>query len=188
LDNGQDTGKAVEDVDRLERARTALTVVSGLNLQQKVFTLRLLMGDKPTEAARYAGYKSPEKQGPRLAKNPKVTAVLDQYHHGYAMTIAETEIRLSQQGRALYADFIKPVPKSKEVYVDLRGLLRAGLGHLIKKINWDKHGNQVVEFYDAQTALVNIARIHGMFKDNLNLDLDLSRLSDEELNALDDAL
>jgi phage terminase small subunit len=65
-------------------------------------------------------------------------------------------------------------------------LLQAGqrgkLG-LIKKYSLDDKGKVTIELYDAQAALHLLGRNHGLFSDT-NLNVDLSTLSDEQLDEL----
>lgn len=72
--------------------------------------------------------------------------------------------RLAEQARAGYADFINEAGD-----VDLGALLAAGKGHLIKKTRKDKDQNVIVEFYDAQAALVQVGRHFGLFTDNVDV-------------------
>ncbi|MEX2670755.1 MAG: hypothetical protein WD294_01455 [Phycisphaeraceae bacterium] len=46
--------------------------------------------------------------------------------------------------------------------MNLRGLHEAGLAHLVKATRLDAQGRLNVEFYDAQAALVQIAKARGL--------------------------
>ena len=52
--------------------------------------------------------------------------------------------------------------------VDLEAMKRDGKMHLVKKIKPTRFGNEV-EFFDGQTALLNIGRHHKLFTDGLDL-------------------
>lgn len=54
-------------------------------------------------------------------------------------------------------------------WIDLHGLDEAGLKHLIRGIKWDRNGNQIVEFHDAQKALELLGRHHRLFADRMEL-------------------
>jgi hypothetical protein len=101
------------------------------------------------------------------------------------MSADEVLDRLSQQGRAEYSAYF-----DEDGAVDLKALLAAGKGHLVKGTKPTKYGLEV-EFYDAQTALVQLGRKHGLFQDKVTGDLtitqrpDLSGLTDEELAAIE---
>lgn len=81
----------------------------------------------------------------------------------------------------LYAPYIDTTP-----FVDLDAMRSDGMMHLVKGIKNTKDGLQV-EFYDAQSALVHIGKNHVLFTDkseSVNYDVDLSKLTDEQLERL----
>jgi len=79
----------------------------------------------------------------------------------------EVLVRLAQQARAEYADYLRP-----DGTVDLEQMLADGKGHLIKGTKWDnRSGKLTVEFYDAQAALVHIGKHLGIFKEMQGLDI-----------------
>ena len=49
--------------------------------------------------------------------------------------------------------------------VDMAKLKDKGLTHLIKKFKHNPKGGIEVEFYDAQSALVHLGKVHGLFID-----------------------
>lgn len=116
-------------------------------------------GFNATEAARRAGYKWPDKIGPR--KKGKFQALIDAELKRRAMGADEVLARLSDIGRAEYADYI-----TKSGQVDLEELIADGKAHLIKGTKFvGKDADQlVVEFYDAQMALAKLGKAHGLFK------------------------
>lgn len=162
---------------RRGRAETAINqVVSKLSAIQRTFVIEYLVHGNATRAAEAAGYKYPDKQGPRLRHNSKIQAAIDEYFYQQEMSAGEVVARLSQQAKAQYGEYLRYDHIRAEVYCDLEQLLADGLGHLIKKVGYERTGSdsavQVVEFYDAHTALVDIGRYHGLFKDKTDITSD----------------
>ncbi len=114
-----------------------------------------------TEAARRAGYSYPDKAGPAVKK--ALAAEIQAELEARLMSADEALDRLGEQARAEYAGYLS-TGKDGQVYVDMARLLADGKGHLVKGVKPTAHG-QVIEFYDAQTALVHIGRHHGLFTD-----------------------
>jgi hypothetical protein len=79
-----------------------------------------------------------------------------------AMQADEVLARLAEQARAEYASYL-----NDDGTVDLQRMIEDGKAHLIKGTKWDRHGNLVVEFHDAQAALVHIGRHLKLFTDNM---------------------
>lgn len=153
---------------RRGRVETAVNgVVSSLSAMQRTFLVEYLLTGNATRAAEAAGYTHPDKQGPRLRHNDKIQAAIDEYFHRQEMSAGEVIARLSQQAKAEYGRYLRWDSVCREVVCDLEMLLADGLGHLIKKVGYERTGSQtavqVVEFYDAHTALVDVARYHGLF-------------------------
>lgn len=189
----QTEAEARAEAARRGRMETAVNgVVSSLSAMQRTFLVEYLLTGNATRAAEAAGYAHPDKQGPRLRHNDKIQAAIDEYFHQQEMSAGEVIARLSQQAKAEYGRYLRWDPQRSEVVCNLEALLADGLGHLIKKVGYERTGSetavQVVEFYDAHTALVDVGRYHGLFKDSVNLSVDVTRLSDEELDELDSKL
>lgn len=119
-----------------------------------------------TEAARLAKYKGNRVTlaaiGYENFKKPHIQAYIQKRLQESAMSADEVLHRLGEQARAEYSDYIL-----SNGTVDLLRLIEDGKAHLIKSIKYDRHGNRVVEFYDAQTALLNIGKHHGLFTDKI---------------------
>ncbi len=158
---------------QLDAIRDTLNVVSTLQKQQREWLAYYLLHGNATRAAAQVGYSYPDKQGPRLRKNPKIQAAIDEYFSSQEMAAAEVVARLSQQARAEYGKYLYWDETRQEVFCNLKQLLADGKGHLIKKVGYERTGRddavQVVEFYDAHQALVDIGRYHGLFKDRTDL-------------------
>lgn len=170
---GQGEQRAQSEAARLAYIEDRMAVVSTLSTMQRRFVVRYLLHGNASRAADEAGYKYPDKQGSRLRQNDKIQNAIDEYFYAQEMSAAEVVARLSEQAKAAYGRYLYYDEAKKEVYCDLRALLAAGLGHLIKKVGYDRTGTdsavQVVEFYDAHQALVDVARIHGLFKERTEL-------------------
>ncbi len=158
---------------QLDAIRDTLNVVSTLQKQQREWLAYYLLHGNATKAAEQVGYSYPDKQGPRLRKHPKIQAAIDEYFSSQEMAAAEVVARLSQQARAEYGKYLYWDEARQEIFCDLKQLLADGKGHLIKKVGYERTGRddavQVVEFYDAHQALVDIGRYHGLFKDRTDL-------------------
>ncbi len=137
--------------------------VSTLSKMQRECLYWYLRGETITESARRTGYKHPEKSGPRLRRTKKFQSAVDEYFHEQEMAAVEVVARLSQQARAEYAKYYTP-----DGSVDLEEMLADGKGHLIRKISYGREGQRVVEFYDAQSALVHVGRYHAIFTEKLD--------------------
>lgn len=155
------------------------------------------IGDGPArfnayEAARQAGYQSP-KDANRILYREHVRRIIVKEFDRLGMGREESIARISEMARAKYADFIQPNGD-----VDLEGLLEAGYGFLIKKIEKDSRGNiKSVEFYDAAFALDRIFKILGVYVNKTELSgpnggpieiASLEDLSPEEIELRAEAL
>lgn len=137
-----------------------------------------------TEAARRAGYKHPNKQGPALKK--KLKAEIDARLDELAMPANEVLARLAEQGRGDLLEFVNDAG-----LLDLEKLRASGKSHLIKKfkVTQDALGRlrTEIELYDGQHALELIGKKHGLFRERheysgtVKLETDLSRALDRLL-------
>lgn len=170
LDEAQATEATIPEraeAAKRQRVETAVhSTVSALTPQQRTFLVEYLITNNATGAARAAGYKNPNKDGPRLRKEPFILAALNDYFSGAEMSAKEVVARLSEQARAEYAPYFRI--RGDVGYIDLPQLLADGKGHLVKGIK-DTQWGQQVEFYDAHTALVDVGRVHGIFTDKTDV-------------------
>lgn len=113
-----------------------------------------------TEAARLAGYKWPDKIGPRkLAKfKDEITECIDEL----VMSADEALIRISEIARGVWGQYV-----DGNGNVDIESIVADGKAHLIHSVTYTKDGTPVYKFYDAQGALRDIAKIHGKFVDKV---------------------
>lgn len=127
-----------------------------------------------TKAAIRAGYskKTARQQASRLLTRVDIKAEIERRLAEQTMSANEVLARLAQHGRGDMRDFIGKSPRALAQHPD---------GNLIKKIEhtivttWDKDGKPEteekikLELYDAQAALVQIGRKHGLFMDKTDL-------------------
>ena len=157
-----------------------------LRAKRRVFVEHYLRTFNGTESAKRAGYsaRSAHVLAHRLLAEPAIQEAIKARLAELKMGTDEVLLRLSEQARAEYAEYL-----GDEGTVDLARMLADGKGHLIKGTKWDRGGNLVVEFYDAQAALVHIGKAAGMFKDGagvnveVNFDLDTWQRQREERRA-----
>jgi len=134
--------------------------------KQRVWLEEYLKCWNATEAARRANYTHPNKRGPEnLAKfKAEISERLDEV----VMSADEVLARLAEQARCEYATYIGDDGK-----VDLAQLKADDKMYLVKCIKETRYGQQV-EFYDGQTALVQIGKHHGLFVDRFVGEIDTS--------------
>jgi hypothetical protein len=120
-------------------------------------------GFNATEAARRADYKWPDKQGPEKAK--KFEKEIAARMADLVMDADEALARISEMARGEWGKYVK-----EDGTLDIQKLVADGKGYLVKKIRETRDGKEY-EFYDAQGALRDIAKIHGKFVDRSEVDL-----------------
>jgi len=123
--------------------------------KQKAWLEEYLKCWNATEAARRANYAHPNKRGPEnLAKfQEEIESRLSEL----VMSANEALARLSEMARGEWGKYVR-----EDGTLDIRQLVQDGKGYLVKKIKETKDGREY-EFYDAQRALVDIAKAHGVF-------------------------
>jgi hypothetical protein len=128
------TTEQTAEANRRIEVEDALSVISTLSGLQRRFLVEYLSAEKPnaTAAAERVGYKTPNKQGPRLLQNPKIRAAIDEYFHAYEMSAREVIARLSDQARGSLGDFLD-IGSDYEPTLNLGKARREGKLHLLKK-------------------------------------------------------
>jgi phage terminase small subunit len=166
----------------LDNVRTQLMALSK---KRQAFINEYLQCFNATEAAIKAGYskKTAHSIGWEILRIPEVADFISKRLGESAMSADEVLLRLAEHARSDYSKYIK-----RDGYVDLGSLILDGKGHLIKGIKETKYGTQV-EFYDSQSALVTLAKHHGLLTDRIqqqtvNLDFDVNTLSVEQIKRL----
>lgn len=140
------------------------------------------------ESAIEAGYspKHAASIASRLLKEKEVREYIDSRLSEKCMAANEVLVRLAEQARGEASRYLR-TRADGEPWIDIESAIEDGKAHLIKGISRDKHGNVVVETYDAHAALVDLGRVHKLFTDKSEVTHDLSRLTDAELDAIIEA-
>lgn len=107
-----------------------------------------------TEAARRAGYKWPNKNGP--ANKVKFADEIKAHIEEIQMGADEVLIRLAEQARGDHSKYMTPIG------IDIKALIEDGKAHLIESIKPNQYGKEI-RFYNAQSALQLIGKHHGLF-------------------------
>jgi hypothetical protein len=144
----------------------------GLTDKQQLFALEYAASLNGTEAAARAGYSGDRNTLGVVAfenlRKPKVRAEIDRLLKERTLQANEVLSRLADQARGIPADCFNV--HGKLIGVDFEKLKEYGLLHLVKKVSYDRDGRPVVEFYDAQAALVHLGKHHGLFAERLEDD------------------
>lgn len=155
-----------------------------LTNKQKAFIEHYLECWNGTEAARKAGYKGNDNTlaaiGSQNLRKLNIKRRVQDRLDAKAMSANEILDRLAQHARGDISDYINDFG-----YLDFERLKKDGKAHLVKKyiISPTAKGMKVhVEAYDAQSALVQLAKAQGLFTERrINLDIDMENLSVEQL-------
>lgn len=134
-----------------------------LTRKQRAFVEYYLACWNATEAARRAGYSHPNKQGPRLLVNVGIAAEIERRLAEMAMSANEVLFRLTEQARFDMGDILT-IP-GQWPYIDIQKAKRLRKTRVLKKIKVRDDGGLEVEAYDAQAALVQLGKYHGLFVD-----------------------
>lgn len=151
-------------------------MANGLNERQKKFAEEYVICLNASEAARRAGYQGEDESiwvtASRLLRNAKVRAHVDKLLSEQSASRAEIIGRLTSIARSDMGDFIDPATLT----VNMRQAKENGLTHLVKKIkqtiiSQDDRQTEIFEFelHDAQTALVHLGKVHGIFNEKTEL-------------------
>lgn len=135
--------------------------------KQAMFVECYLTTFNATEAAKQAGYagdrNSLATRGHANLKCKEIDEAISARMKEAAMGADEVMMRLAEQGRASYAEYI-----GSDGSVNFEKIIKDKKAHLIKSIKHTPYGKNV-EFYDAQAALQLIGRHHKMFVDKTEL-------------------
>jgi len=136
-----------------------------LTNKQQVFVNQYLTCWNASEAARIAEYAHPGSQGHRLLNNVEIAEEIKRRVDEMAMSADEVLIRLSEHARASIADFVEFKPGINEPYLNMKQAAEQGKLGAVKKFKYDSNGHPEIELHDAQAALVQLGRVHGLFTD-----------------------
>lgn len=150
-------------------------IAGKLTGRQRVFVEAYLTTWNAVEAARQAQYKHPEKVCYRLMKYPHIAEAIAERLSEKAMAADEVLARLAEQARSNLADFV--IFKDGELILNDREI--RARGHLVKKLAITKYG-PLIELYDAQTALIALAKRHGLLVDRSENRIDFIEMTLDE--------
>ena len=156
-----------------------------LTPMQRIFISEYLATWNATKAATKAGYseKTAYSQGARLLKNVEVAAAIDAELGKRALTANEVLARLADHARGTADDFLVVVGDD-DASIAMPNFARAKAAnklHLVKQFKIDKEGAISFQLYDAQKALVTLARIHRLLQSNKDAEDDTDDISDEDI-------
>lgn len=104
--------------------------------------------------------------GHRLRHRPRVAAEIERHLQAAQLASGEVLALLSDQARGDLGRYLSLTEAGVPAF-DLEQLQRDGQTHLIKKIKRGADGTLTIEFHDSQAALDKLARVHGLYKDQL---------------------
>ena len=135
----------------------------GVRDRERLFVEEYLRGWNANEAARRAGYGTPEKAAPRVLHRPSVQAAIRQRISEKAMSADEVLLRLAEMARGDMGDFLTDGGS-----INIAKAREAGKLHLVKSFTeaGDKSGARI-ELYDAQAALEKVGKALGLFKERV---------------------
>lgn len=116
-----------------------------------------------SEAARLAGYSDPGQSGWMNKKNIEIQDEIDRRLAAHSLSSTEVLSRLAEQARGP-SEFIEWLDPSRP-YVNIERAKALNKLHLVKSIKYTNSGQCIVEFYDAQAALVQLGRYHKLWTD-----------------------
>ena len=149
-----------------------------LNYRQRVFVANYLgeSSGSAADAARKAGYRWPETQGPRLLKNSEIRAAVAARMETAAISADEILARLADTATSDIMDFIE-VDGTDNWKVDLKRIKRLGLGHLVKRLRKNKDGSSDIELEPRVAALIKLGEHYNLWKVETQAQLNLVELA-----------
>ncbi len=156
-----------------------------LNYRQRLFVAAFLdearAAGNATEAARLAGYLSPEKYGCRVLSHPAVRASIAARLGAVALESDESLARLSELASSDIGEIIDIGEDGKTFSIDIAKAKRLKRTGSIRKLKFrretrqDRDGTPIitdfveVELYSKLDALDKLCRYHGLFKDRIDV-------------------
>lgn len=150
-----------------------------LSDRERLFTAFYIQTMDAPAAALAAGYTgnqhSRRTTAWRLLHKPTVRKAVENYLHTIYMSVAELKARLSAIARGSFEDFIHVDTDTGQVRFDFAQAKEKNVLSLIKKFKtrttYTNAGERIVttelEIYDAQAALIQIAKLHGLLRDSM---------------------
>jgi phage terminase small subunit len=142
----------------------------GLTNRQRLFVEHYLRTWNASEASRLAGYKNaPNRQGERLTRNPEIKAAIQARMKETQLKTDDVLTRLAEQATANYAEFFnfETEPDGSITLLGVNWEVFKARGHLVKKLSFTRSGAPILEFHDAQTALIHIGKALGILKETV---------------------
>jgi len=131
--------------------------------KRKAFVLEYIKDWNATQAAIRAGYspKTAYSIGHENLNIPEIAKAIDQEYQKRAMSANEVLSRMTDIARGTAEDYLT-IDEYGYAGLDLHKMKEAGKLHLVKKYSVTKNGT-VLELYDAQAALLQMGKQHGLF-------------------------
>lgn len=117
-------------------------------------------------AARVAGYREPEAAARVMIRKRHIRDAIEARLAELGMGRGEVLNRLTTMARATPGDIIKIDPHGG-LALDYEAIAR--LKHLIKEFTFDSNGLPKIKFFDPHEALRDLAKVHGLFREGLEL-------------------
>lgn len=130
--------------------------------KQKAFVIEYIKDFNATRAALDSGYspKTAYSIGNENLKKPEISAAIEEEYQKRAMSATEVLSRMSDIARGSAEDYL--ALDHNLATIDLQRMKAAGKLHLVKKFKVTKQSVEI-ELYDAQAALVQMGKQHGLF-------------------------
>lgn len=107
-------------------------------------------------------------RGHKTLHHPAVQEAIRRRLEDEALSGAQVVQLLGDHARADLGPFLVFNEKGA-ASVDLEAMRDAGLSHLIKKLKRHADGSTTIELHDSQAALDRLARVHGLYRDRLEV-------------------
>tara|TARA_B100000749_G_C18399009_1_gene453845 strand:- start:479 stop:1126 length:648 start_codon:yes stop_codon:yes gene_type:complete len=153
------------------------TAVGTLRAKQKMFADEWLTGANTGKrfngraAYEYAGYVIPDSNNSgnasKLLRHPNVREYIQERLDEHTMDATEVLLRFTEIARSEMGDIVKRDPRTGALQVDNEAVVENS--RFIKSFAFDSNGNPKIEFHDAVAALRDLARVHSMFHDSLEI-------------------
>jgi len=144
--------------------------------RHKLFADEWLTGDhtgKPFNgraAYEFAGYhpteSNPSGNASKLLRHPLVKAYIEERLEEHSMDATEIMLRFTDIARSNIGDILELDPQGNLI-VNEEAVMENK--HFVKSFGYDSNGNTKIEFHDPVGALRDLARVHSMFHDSIEV-------------------
>lgn len=121
-------------------------------------------------------------RGHKTLHHPAVQEAIQRRLADEALSGAQVVQLLGDHARADIGPFL--VFRESGPSVDLEAMREAGMTHLVKKLRTHADGSTTIELHDSQAALDKLARVHGLYRDRLDLTVSTPPTPEEVAAAL----